>query len=388
MIKRELDNIIRHLRNKFPVITLTGPRQSGKTTLIKSIYTDIPYINLEDFDVRNYAINDPRGFLSNYPKGAVLDEVQRVPELFSYIQGIVDNDKSIHYVLSGSQNFLLLQNITQSLAGRAAVLKLLPFGLTELSKEEIIFEKYEDVIFKGLYPGIYDKDIDPQFFYPAYINTYIEKDVRQIKNIDNLNSFSGFLKLCAGRTGQILNLNSLATDAGISPNTAKSWLSILESSYIVYTLHPYHKNYNKRIIKSPKLYFYDTGLACSLLGISNIQQVQTHYAKGALFENLIINEFLKNSFHKGQTPGIYFWQNKTKQEIDLILEKGLNPILFEIKSGMTMQENHFSNLKYWQKLTGEDSSNLNVIYGGENDFKTSKGNYVSWQNLSILLNQL
>ena len=223
----------------------------------------------------------------------------------------MDKEKKVHFMLSGSQNFLLLQNITQSLAGRAAILKLLPFGLTELSGAGFKFEKYEDLIFKGLYPGIYDKNMDPSFFYPSYINTYIEKDVRQIKNIENLNSFSSFLQLCASRTGQILNLNSLATDAGISPNTAKSWLSILEASFIIYLLQPYHKNYNKRIIKSPKLYFYDTGLVCSLLGINGPQQVQTYYAKGALFENLIINEFIKNSYHNGETPRYYFWQNKT-----------------------------------------------------------------------------
>ena len=382
MIERELTTIINKLRSQFPVITLTGPRQSGKTTLIKSIYTDLPYVSLEDIDIRNNAINDPRGFLSNFPRGAVLDEVQRTPDLFSYIQGTVDKEKNVHFMLSGSQNFLLLQNITQSLAGRAAILKLLPFGHTELLRAGLKFERYEELIFKGLYPGIYDKNIEPSFFYPSYINTYIEKDLRQIKNIGNLNSFSGFLKLCAGRTGQILNLNSLATDAGISPNTAKSWLSILEASFIIYYLQPYHKNYNKRIIKSPKLYFYDTGLVCSLLGINNPQQVNTYYAKGALFENLIINEFIKHSFHNGETPRYYFWQNKTKQEIDLIVDSGFHSLPFEIKSGMTMQENYFSNLRYWQKLTGEESHNLNVIYGGANNLKTSKGNYISWQNLS------
>jgi len=207
MIKRELGQIIYELRDKFPVITLTGPRQSGKTTLIRSIYEDLPYLNLEDIDIRNSAIKDPRGFLGNFPRGAVLDEVQKTPDLFSYIQGIVDEHKDIHFVLSGSQNFLLLQNITQSLAGRAAVLKLLPFGLSELSKEKIIFENYEDAIYNGLYPGLYDKKINPPFFYPSYISTYIEKDVRQIKNIENLNSFSNFLQLCAGRIGQLLLKN-------------------------------------------------------------------------------------------------------------------------------------------------------------------------------------
>jgi hypothetical protein len=383
MINRELGKILGHLQGKYPVITITGPRQSGKTTLVKATFQDIPYVSLEDIDIRNQAIQDPRGFLNNFPQGAILDEIQRAPDLFSYIQGIVDNNKNTKFILTGSQNFLLLQNITQSLAGRAAILRLLPFSLSELSNGNIFFENYEDVIFKGLYPGIYDKEIEPIFFYPSYINTYIEKDVRQIKNIENLNSFSRFLQLCAGRAGQLLNMNSLATEAGISTNTAKSWLSILEASYIIHYLQPYHNNFNKRIIKTPKLYFHDTGLVCSLLGIENINQVKTHYAKGALFENLIVNEFIKNRFHNGLMPRFYFWQNKTRQEIDLIVDTADSPIPFEIKSGMTMQENYFSNLKYWQQLTGEVSENLNVIYGGTNNLKSSKGNFISWKNLKF-----
>lgn len=381
MIPRETESIINKLRKQFPVITLTGPRQSGKTTLLKSIYTDIPYVSLEDIDVRNAALNDPRGFLNNFPKGVVLDEIQRTPELFSYIQGIVDNNKEIHFVLSGSQNFLLLENISQSLAGRAAILKLLPFSISELHSEKLVPDSYEQLIFAGMYPGIYDRTIDPEFFYPSYISTYIERDVRQIKNIENLNSFSNFLRLCAGRVGQIVNLNSLATDAGISPNTAKSWLSILEASYILFFLQPYYNNFNKRIIKSPKLYFYDTGLACSLLGINSPNQVKTYHSKGALFENLIITDLIKSRIHKGENPKFYYWQNKTKQEIDLIIDNPDRPIPYEIKSGMTMNENYFTNLKYWQKLTGEEPENLNVIFGGDTSLKTSNGNYISWKEL-------
>lgn len=380
MISRETAAIIIKLRKQFPVITLTGPRQSGKTTLLRSIYKDIPYVSLEDIDIRNTAINDPRGFLNNFPRGAVLDEIQQTPELFSYLQGIVDENKEIHFALSGSQNFLLLENISQSLAGRAAILKLLPFSMTELQNEGLIPDSYEQLIFKGMYPGIYDRDIEPGFFYPSYISTYIERDVRQIKNIENLNRFSNFLQLCAGRAGQIVNLNSLATDAGISPNTAKSWLSILEASYIIFFLQPYYKNYNKRIIKSPKLYFYDTGLACSLLGIIAADQIKTYHSKGALFENLIITELIKSRLHHGVNPRFYFWQNKTKQEIDLIIDKPEGPVAIEIKSGMTMNDSYFTNLKYWQKITDEKSENLNVIYGGDTDLKTSKGNYISWSS--------
>jgi predicted AAA+ superfamily ATPase len=381
MISRELANIITKLRKQFPVITLTGPRQSGKTTLLKSIYSNIPYVSLEDIDVRNTAINDPRGFLKNFPKGAVLDEVQRAPELFSYIQGIIDANKKIHFVLSGSQNFLLLESISQTLAGRAAILRLLPFSISELQNDKLVPDTYEQLIFTGMYPGIYDRAIDPEFFYPSYISTYIERDVRQIKNIENLNSFTNFLRLCAGRAGQIINLNSIATDAGISPNTAKSWLSILEASYIIYFLQPYFNNFNKRIIKSPKLYFYDTGLACSLLGINSTNQVKTYHSKGALFENLIITDLMKSRLHNGVDPRFYFWQNKTKQEIDLIIDRPDGPLPYEIKSGMTMNDNYFTNLKYWQKISGEKSENLNVIYGGDTDLNTSSGNYISWRSM-------
>lgn len=381
MIPRESATIIGKLRKQFPVITLTGPRQSGKTTLINSIYTDLPYASLEDIDLRTAALNDPRGFLSNFPEGAVLDEIQRTPELFSYIQGIVDKNKKTHFVLSGSQNFLLLENISQTLAGRAAILKLLPFSISELHHASLVPDTYEQLIFTGMYPGIYDRDIDPEYFYPSYISTYIERDVRQIKNIENLNSFSNFIQLCAGRTGQVVNLNSLAIDAGISPNTAKSWLSILEASFIIYFLQPYYENFNKRIIKSPKLYFYDTGLVCSLLGITSANQVKTFHSKGALFENLIITDLIKSGLHKGVNPKFYYWQNKTKQEIDLIIDKPDGPVAYEIKSGMTINDNYLTNLKYWQKLSGEKPENLNVIYGGDKNLKTSSGSYISWRSI-------
>lgn len=381
MIYREQTKVLNEVRGKFPVITLTGPRQSGKTTLVKSVFTDLPYVSLEDIDVRNNALLDPKAFLGNFPKGAVLDEIQRTPELFSYIQGIVDDKHDVQFVITGSQNFQLLQGITQSLAGRTMLLKLLPFSLSELGKAGIEFDNYEDVIFKGLYPGIYDRQINPQFFYPSYIGTYIEKDVRQIKNIENLNNFTRFLQLCAGRTGQILNMNSLAVDAGISTNTAKSWLSVLEASYIIYFLQPFYKNFNKRIVKSPKVYFYDTGLVCSLIGIENELQVKNYHSKGALFENLMINEFMKNRLNNGVTPRLYFWQNKTKQEVDLIVEQGGDLNAYEIKSSMTMNKQHFSNLKYWQNLSRESTDKLNVIFGGDTNYKTADGNYISWKNL-------
>lgn len=380
VIKRTLSAKIIELRSKFPVLSLTGPRQTGKTTLLKSIYSDIPYVTLEEIDNRTTASRDPRGFLSNFPRGAVLDEVQQVPDLFSYIQSIVDV-KDIHFVLSGSQNFLLSEKITQSLAGRTAILKLLPFSLQELSNAGFSFDTYEALVFNGCYPRLYDKQIQPSDFYPAYIHTYVEKDVRQIKNIENLNSYSHFLQLCAGRTGQVLNIHSLASDAGISPNTAKAWLSVLESSYIIHFLQPHHKNFNKRLIKSPKLYFYDTGVACSLLRIESAAQLNTHFLKGGLFENFIINEFIKMRLNDGKEPNLFFWQSKEGKEIDLILEKAGTLLPIEIKSGKTRNSSFFDSLLYWQKLSSTRYEDMTVIYGGDEDVKTSSGNFISWRNV-------
>lgn len=386
MIQRELSGKIIDLREKFPILTLTGPRQTGKTTLLKSIYKNIPYVSLEDIDTKQLAQEDPRGFLENYPNGAVIDEIQNVPELFSYVQGIVDS-KDIHFALTGSQNFQLIEKITQSLAGRTASLKLLPFSYDELTAgNRFAFDNYENIVFKGGYPRIYDKNIDPIDFYPNYISSYIERDVRQIKNIGNLNAFTTFIKLCAGRTGQIINVQNLASDASISPNTAKAWLSILEASYVIYLYHPHFKNFNKRLVKSPKLYFYDTGLACNLLNLENVKQFESHYLKGNLFENYVINELIKNRFNAGKAANLYFWQSKEKKEIDVIIDKGESLFPIEIKSSKTRLPNLLTNLQYWKKLNKlENSNNLNLVYGGNEDVKTSNGNFVSWRNINRLI---
>ncbi|MCC7332814.1 MAG: ATP-binding protein [Flavobacteriales bacterium] len=383
MIKRELEYKLRELLEKFPIVTLTGPRQTGKTTLIKAVFKQLPYISLENIDDRLLAQNDPKGFLANYPKGAILDEIQRVPDLFSYIQTIVDSNE-VKFVLSGSQNFLLLENIAQSLAGRTALLKLLPFSYSELQASKRTIENYETLIYNGGYPRIYDKNIHPSDFYPNYINSYIERDVRAIKNIENLSVFTLFLKLCAGRIGQLLNLQSLAIDAGISLNTAKSWIVILEASYIIYKVQPHYKNFNKRLVKTPKLYFYDTGLACSLLGIENEGQVVSHYLKGNLFENLVMNEFLKKRTNLGKNANSFFWQTKDKKEIDLLFEKGNDFQLFEIKSSKTKHLSFFDNLLYWKKLNENQTMELNVIFGGDEDVITSNGNFISWRNIAKL----
>ena len=378
MIERTLASKVTSLAQKFQVITLTGPRQSGKTTLVRATFPDLPYVSLEEPDIRQIALTDPRGFLSNYPNGVILDEIQNTPELFSYIQRIVDENHQIQFILTGSSNFLLMEKISQTLAGRTAVLHLLPFSLQEL---EPLTDSYENLIFKGQYPRIYDRTIPPPDFYPSYIQTYVDRDVRMIKNIGDINAFIQFTQLCAGRIGQPLNNASLANDAGISPNTAKSWLSILESSYILYRLQPYHRNFNKRLIKSPKLYFYDTGVACSLLGIREQEQVNLHYMKGSLFENLILNEFIKRSFNRGENRQPYYWQDNHGKEIDCLLVNGEKVTAVEIKSGKTMSTSYFDNLKYWRSLAALPENQEYVVYGGDQSMQTSAGTLISWKNL-------
>ncbi|MFZ2422058.1 MAG: ATP-binding protein [Anaerolineae bacterium] len=378
MIARTLTAKIIALAQKFQVITLTGPRQSGKTTLVRAAFPAMPYASLEEPDMRQIALTDPRGFLANYPAGAILDEIQHTPDLLSYIQGLVDGNRQIQFILTGSSNFLLMEKISQTLAGRTAVLHLLPFSLAELKPDA---ERLESVIFQGQYPRIYDRDMVPTDFYPAYIQTYIERDVRLLKNIGDYNAFIQFTRLCAGRVGQLLNYASLASDAGISPNTARSWLSILESSFILYRLLPYYRNFNKRLVKSSKLYFYDTGVACSLLGIRDADQINLHYLKGALFENLVINEFIKRSFHRGENRQPFFWQDSHGKEIDCLLVDGEEITPVEIKAGKTMSISYFDNLKYWRALADLPEDQGFVVYGGDQSMQTSTGAFISWRHL-------
>lgn len=378
MIERTLTAKIVALAQKFQVITLTGPRQAGKTTLVRAAFPNLPYTSLEEPDVRQIALTDPRGFLSNYPAGAILDEVQNTPNLFSYIQRLVDEDRHVRFVLTGSSNFLLMERISQTLAGRTAVVYLLPFSFAELAPGA---ESYESLIFKGRYPRVFDREIAPTDFYPSYIQTYVERDVRLMKNIGDSNAFIQFIQLCAGRIGQLLNYASLASDAGISPNTAKAWLSVLESSYILYRLQPYYRNFNKRLVKSAKLYFHDTGVACSLLGIRDENQVSLHYMKGALFENMIIGEFIKRAFHRGEHRQPYFWQDNHGREIDCLLVNGDRITPVEIKSGKTMSTSYFDNLMFWWPLAGLADDQGVVVYGGDQSLLTSAGALVSWRQL-------
>ena len=374
MINRTLQTALEHLVARYPIITLTGPRQSGKSTLLKHAFPEYRYISLEDLDMREFAANDPRGFLNSFPRQVILDEAQRVPSLFSYIQTHVDEaDEVGMYLLAGSHNFLLMENVNQSLAGRTAILKLLPFSRREMLDGGILPKTVNEQIYYGAYPRLYDKGLHPDEFYPYYIQTYVERDVRQLKNIGNLSRFTRFIKLCAGRIGQLLNLSSLAVECGISVPTASSWLSVLEASYICYLLRPDWNNFSKRLVKSPKLYFYDTGLACSLLDIKSPEQLDLHFSRGALFENMVINEFVKKAWNKGRETDLRFWRDNQGNEVDLLVYEGDKPLAFEIKSSGTFQPSFFKGLTKWADITGVDTNRLHVIYGGDNGLATSNG---------------
>jgi predicted AAA+ superfamily ATPase len=380
MIKRIASARLKHLFSMFKVVAVVGPRQSGKSTLVKSSFPDFPYVSLENPDNRQFSIDDPRGFLYQFPDGAILDEVQRSPLLFSYLQEIVDNkNKSGQFILTGSNNFLLNEQITQSLAGRVGYLNLFPFSFEEMKEYNLSYSE-NDFILNGFYPPVYDQKIDIEEWIPSYIRTYIERDVRQIKNVSDLLIFEKFMRLLAGRTGQELNYTSLSVEVGVDVKTIQSWISILASSFIVYFLNPFYKNYNKTIVKRSKIYFYDTALASSLLGIHKIEHLQSHPLRGALFECLIVSEIIKQKNNTGNNDSIYFWRDKTGREIDLIIDKTSNFIPVEIKSGKTVHNEFFKHLRYWMKLTGEKRGK--IIYAGDSDQKRSEGiEVISWKNM-------
>jgi uncharacterized protein len=382
MITRTAQKTLKKLAMSYPALVVTGPRQSGKTTLTKAVFPDKPYVSLEDMDMREFAVSDPRGFLSQYPHGAILDEVQRCPDLFSYLQSWLDTEKKMGlFVLTGSQQFGLISGITQSLAGRVAKISLLPFSLHELQGTKKAPKKIEDLLFKGLYPPIYDRGLEPHIWYNNYVDTYLERDVRQLINVRDLSSFQRFIRMCAARTGQLLNLSNLASDCGITHNTAKAWVSVLEASYIVHLLQPHHKNFNKRLIKSPKLYFYDPGLAAWLLNIQNADQLVTHPARGQLFETWAVSELLKYRFNNALSSNLYFWRDSAGHEVDILIDQADKLLPVEIKSGQTVAADFFDGLKKFQKLAEHSAGNAALIYGGAQGQNRKMINVVPWEKI-------
>lgn len=385
---RHVSSQIKKLQKGFPVVSVTGPRQSGKTTFLQHHFSGYSYFNLENPQVRELVSSDPQQFLKANPHKIIIDEVQRIPELLSYLQVHVDEQQKMgSVIISGSQNLLISENISQSLAGRAGCQNIFPFSLRELKTHKLNFFNHYEQILKGFYPALYTRDIEPALFYSRYLATYVERDARLIKNIQSLSQFQKFMGLLAGRVGQVVNVSSLANDTGIAPNTAEDWISILEASYIVYRLRPYYKNVGKRLIKSPKIYFYDTGVLCSLLNLSSVNELTNHFAIGSIFENFIISEFKKEVSETNKSAQVYFYRDNHGNEIDLVIDTGGNLIPIEIKSSVTYSTFFFKGFDYWRKHLNEEASGF-VIYGGENSQKIQHNELVSWMNLEKIFAEI
>ena len=385
MIPRQATTTLRSLAQGYPVLALTGPRQAGKTTLAQSTFPDKPYVSLEDPDTRAFADEDPRGFLVRFPDGAILDEAQRCPALFSYLQTRVDATRRMgEFVLTGSQQFGLLSNITQTLAGRVGLVQLLPFSLQELQDGGVPISSLDDLLWRGLYPPIHDRSLAPQQWFANYLMTYVERDVRQLIEVQNLSLFQRFLKLCAARCGQLLNMTSLGNDCGVSHKTVAAWLSVLEAGYVVFLLQPHHQNFGKRLVKTPKLYFHDTGLAAHLMGIRDTEHLSIHSARGALFENLVISELLKRRYNQGLAANLYFWRNNTGDEVDLVLEQGDKLLPIEIKSGQTFNSDFLTGLNKWVRYAGDAAMPAHLVYGGDTQMTRSGVAVHGWQDLRNL----
>jgi predicted AAA+ superfamily ATPase len=384
-IPREIENALLRGATSFPVLTLTGPRQSGKTTMIKHLFPEKTYISLENPDNYEIARTDPRGFLNKYLGGVILDEIQRVPELLSYIQGIVDEKNTPGmFILSGSQQFNLIRGIKQSLAGRTALYKLFPFSISELgSRNESDINK---ILCKGFYPRIWDMDLSPSKVYADYFETYIERDLRQIVNIKDMDRFRRFVRLCAGRVGQLFIASHLANEIGVSVHTINSWLSILDTSYIIFQLPPFHANINKRLTKSHKLYFYDVGLASNLLRIQQPDQLENHPLRGALFENLVIADIVKSRRHKGLMDNFFFYRDSNQNEVDLVIDDLQTIDAVEIKSSETFNISLLKGLNHIRKVLPEKIRKSFLCYAGHQELPFKEHQLVHYSRVSGLLN--
>ena len=374
LINRNLEREIRELLLFYPVLTIVGPRQSGKTTLCQNMFHEYTYVNLEDADMREIVMNDPKKFLLSDPVGMIIDEAHNCPELFSYVQVIADQKTGRKFILTGSSNFSMLENITQSLAGRTAILTLLPLSLNELGDRKHV--DTDTLLLNGGYPGVWTVGPEANTFYKHYYNTYVERDVRKIINIQDISLFQKFIRLCAGRIGSECNSSSLAGEVGVVANTIIKWFSTLSATFIIYMLQPYYQNIAKRLVKTPKVYFYDTGLACYLLGIENEKQLRTHPLRGALFENMVINEALKSRLNKGKDINLFFYRDKSQKEVDLIYTGANGLSIYEIKSAQRFQKDFFSGIDFLKGVFGEQIIQSALIYDGEYELnQTEKGIY-------------
>lgn len=385
MLERQLAPTLQRLARSFPVLAITGPRQSGKTTLARHLFADKPYVSLEDPTERAFAADDPRGFLARFPHGAVFDEAQRWPDLFSHIQGLVDEDRTPgRFILTGSQQFGLMAGVTQSLAGRVAMSRLLPFSAAEIPDIGAGRATLDEVLWRGAYPALnVGADVAPADWFASYVTTYLERDVRQVLQVQDLSTFQRFVRLCAGRTGQLLNLSALAGEAGISHTTARAWLSVLESSDVLFLLTPYHRNFGKRLVKAPKLYFVDTGLVCWLLGIRQAEQLSLHPARGALFENWVVTEFLKHRSNRGQASDLHFWRDNNGLEADLLYETGVGQLqTVEIKSGQTPTGDYVRAGQRSASMAAGEASTPLLIYGGETSVLRNGVQLLGWRMLA------
>lgn len=382
MIPRQAASTLAQLADGYPILAITGPRQSGKTTLAREAFPDRPYVSLEDPDTRAFADEDPRGFLARYADGAILDEAQRCPALFSYLQTRVDADRRMgHFILTGSQQFGLLSSISQTLAGRVGLVQLLPFALQELLDAQVPVGGLDDVLWRGLYPPLRDRPLAPEQWFANYVMTYVERDVRQLIAVQNLSLFQRFLKMCAARCGQLLNLTSLANDCGVSHKTIAAWLSVLEAGYIVFLLQPHHENFGKRLVKTPKLYFHDTGLAAHLLGIHDPAHMAIHSARGALFENFVVCELMKRRYNQGLAAKLYFWRNNTGEEVDVLIEQGGRLMPVEVKSGQTFHAEFLAGLHRWMRHAGDKALPAHLVYGGEESMTRAGVSVHAWHGM-------
>jgi hypothetical protein len=391
LIKRALNDRLLEASKEFPVIAIVGPRQSGKTTLAQTLFPNHRYVSLEDHDIVTMALSDSRKFLAEYPteSGIILDEIQHAPILLSYMQTIVDREKKNgFFIVTGSQNFLVDEAITQTLAGRMAVLTLLPLSISELESAELLPARIETLVHKGCYPKAHAQNVSVERLYANYIRLYVERDVRQVKNVADLGTFQKFMRLCAGRIGQVINLSSLGNDCGINHSTVKEWIALLEASYVVFSLYPYYKNFGRRLIKAPKLYFVDTGLACSLLKIRSAEELSDHYLRGGLVESFIIGDLLKQQYNLEQQPTLYFWRDHNGREIDCVFDGSRYPVAIEIKAGKTVVTDFFKEIGLWQETTDTPKAPRYVIYGGSENQGWPQADVISWRFAGDLIKKI